>query len=282
MESHRKVFNIFAFVLIGLCLSLIESQLTNTDLQYIKQTLHKSQGENGYFGKSLENTYKAVYSLKALNESVENFPKICREIDYEARNKVDINILSLDKILGCRLNLPQPQQISEDSLNTEILEDLYAAVQLAEASGSNVDWLKLFENLKKFVNVENLFSPNLEKKVTSLTSTVQGLSLMTSIKNQLVNNTDIDELLINIIQATHKQYTLLREDLGLFSEEGVSTIRLNSEFAAALVNLRSLVNFENFDGLLAKILNYLLRFRYDYQSIDGCYQLIRGLSVLLK
>ena len=85
---------------------------------------------------------------------------------------------------------------------------------------------------------------------------------------------------MNLVQAVYKQFSLIRDDIGLFSEEGVASIRLNSEFVSALSPLTGLVKIENFESLLAKILNYLVTFKYDYSGVESIYYLVRGINVI--
>ena len=284
MDPNPRLLSFIAFFIICIGLNLVTSQLTLTDINYIKNSLQKNQEENGLFGKSLDNTYRAIYSLKAMGENVEHIPKICREISFEAMNGLDLNILKIDELLGCKLTLTKPQEILEENLANLSLETLYKTVRIAEKTGAKLNWSLLFENLKAFLTEENLFASVTGHKESSLLSTAHGLHLLTSIHNKITNTTksEVQDYLVNVAQALYKQFTLIREDIGIFSEEGVSTIRLNSEFASALAPLRSIVQIENFDGLLAKVLNYLVTFKYDYTGIDSIYYLVKGIYVSTK
>jgi hypothetical protein len=279
MDYHRRIISLISFLLISL--SLIEAQLTSTDVQYIKQSLLKNQEDNGLFGKSLENTYKAIFSLKSLGENVEHVAKICREISFEAINRVNLEIIEIDQLLGCKLTLPASQEVSSESIKNQSLETIYNSVRTAEILRSKVDWAGLFQTVINYLTEDNLFSSTFEQKEMSLISTVKGLHLLTSIRHNFGNNTsEVDETLLNVVQSVYKQFNLIRDDIGLFSQEGVESIKLNSEFASALSPLAGLVQIDNFESLLAKILNYLVTFKYDYSGIESIYYIVKGINVM--
>jgi hypothetical protein len=270
-------------LLMALLCEFTLTQLTPTDMTYIKKTLQASQDEaTGLFDKSAEKTYKAAFALKTLGENVNNVPKICREISFEAMNGVTNEILALDELINCKLNMELQKELKDDDFLKLDLNALYKKVSLANKSNAKFNWSAVYEVTKSYLNAnDKLFSNTNTDLKSSLASTATGLKLLSLVHANLPeeNKKEVQDLLTTIVQTLQKEFQLVRDDIGLFTEDGVASLKLNSEFAEALYSVKSIVDFENFEELLIKILNYLVTFKYDYTGLDNIYYLVKGINV---
>lgn len=283
MESISNRGIIYLLILSIIC-NYSLSQLTQTDTNYIKKSLLASQDETtGLFNKSADLTYKAAYSLKTLGENINNIPKICREISFEAMNKMTIEIVQLDELLNCKLNLDLIKEIRDEDLIKLDLNSLYEKIYLGSKSKAKFNWSTVYDITKTYVNSkENLFSNSSIELKSSLISTATGLKLLSMIHSNISEESqknEVKELITLIVHNSQKEFQIIRDDIGLFTEEKVPSLKLNSEFAQALKSVKPIVSFDNFEELLLKILNYLVTFKYDYTGIENIYYLVNGINV---
>src|SRR5690349_5323592 len=103
MKINLKTVLLFSLVF-AITIDSIQTQLNPSDLNYMKKFLLSSQDETtGLFSKSVQATYKSVFALKTLGESIPHLPKICREVSFEAMNKLTLEIVELNNLLDCKL-----------------------------------------------------------------------------------------------------------------------------------------------------------------------------------
>jgi len=279
--------SMITIVILLLVLSLVNSQLTQTDTNYLKKSLLSLQDEKtGLFSNNLQNTLKAVYSLKFLNEQIPQVPKICRDVSFESLNESNENMFLLNELLACNLefkNLPTELRDEElTQLASVSLSELFSRVSfVGYRLKGRVNWDLLLDNLRGFFTEGKLLSEINGGKTSSLLSTVKGLKHLTWI-HQNGSETVKEEthsLIVEIVKNLQGEFQLIRDDMGLFTEARVSSLQLNSEFADAFTSVRNVVNIENIEELLHKILNYLVTFKYDYYGLENVYYLLRGIEV---
>jgi hypothetical protein len=283
MESISYRGILYVLILAIVC-NYSLGQLTPTDMNYIKKSLQASQDETtGLFNKSADLTFKAAYSLKTLGENINNIPKICREISFEAMNKITIEIVQLDELLNCKLNFDLPKEIRDEELLKLDLNSLYEKVSLGAKANAKINWSAVYDVTKTYIHTkENLFSNSSIELKSSLINTATGLKLLSLIHGKLseeAQKNEVKDLITSIVQTLQKEFQIIRDDIGLFTEEKVPSLKLNSEFAQALQSIKPIVNFENFEELLLKILNYLVTFKYDYTGVENIYYLVKGINV---
>jgi hypothetical protein len=194
-------------------ISLISSQLTPTDINYIKKTVLSSQDEStGIFSKSLDTTYKSVYVLQSLDEQVPLIPKICREISFEIMNKVTEDIINLNEALNCKL--PITGDIKDEQLLNINLDILYPRALLAKYLKSPVNWSLLFDNVKAYMTDLKVFSNVNGSGTSSILSTAYGLKLFSLIHEQIkdaeIKNAIIEEI-HNVLISLVKEMQTLRD-----------------------------------------------------------------------
>jgi len=216
MDS-KNIFSRSLVLMLCLCITSIISQLTNTDINYIKNFIISQQEEsNGVFGKSYDNTYKAIFSLKLLNEPVPLIPKICREISFEAMNEITMQLMDINELLNCKINF-EHQYAGTDfdiKLNSD-LETIFKRVNMAVKLQlqAKINWEILFENLKAFITPEKLFSNINGSGRQSLISTAYGLKLLTLINENVGEKykEEVRKEIILIFTNIQSEFQLLRD-----------------------------------------------------------------------
>jgi hypothetical protein len=215
MKSRKNILKpIFYFIfLLFIVTKTINSQLSSTDLNYIKKTLLSAQEEsNGLFGKSIEITYKSIASLKLINEPIPHSSKICREISFEMTNQPTIELLELNEILNCNLNFNNlPSEMKDEEMMNLNLETLYKRVLLFNKSNAQIKWDLLFENIKAFITSGKLFSNQNGSTRYSLLSTAYGLKMLYLIHNNLKTDALVNKEIVYVMTNIQKEFQLLRE-----------------------------------------------------------------------
>jgi hypothetical protein len=204
--------NLLKFFFITLLILIVNTQLSFNDLNYIKKTILNSQKENGLFLNSIESTYQSVYVLKVLNEKIPEIPKICKEAHFESMKEISSSLVKLNELLNCKIqmNFEMKSEDFENLTNFDI-NTVHEKIFLWK-NLENVEWKDVFEKIKTFITVENLFSLFSNTKISSLDATVKGLQIMEILHEktqdeELKNN--IKNKISSVMQAFQGEFQLL-------------------------------------------------------------------------
>lgn len=290
-KCNLKTFILFC-LLLAITIESINAQLNSSDINYIKRNLLALQDETtGLFEKSVVSTYKSVFTLITLNETINNLPKICREISFEAMNAITVEIVQLNTLLDCKLTITPPLNTFDDnSISSGSLEEVYNRVTLAHLLNATVNWGLLFDNVKAFINSDSRLFTNLNGKSelskSSLLSTAHGLRLLTLIYENFQGKPDdkqaVKEQIKVISDNLIKEFQNVKEETGFFSEHDVSTVRLNSAILSVLPYVNAASPIDKFEEIMSRIVNYLTEYKYANTSVNNIYYLIRGLKAALN
>lgn len=271
----------FPFIML---LGLINSQLTSTDYNYMKSTILSMQDESkGMFGNSVDSTYKAVYSLKLLNEAVPNASRICREISFEGMNEVTYEILKINDLLNCKQSFEGPKQFKAEDMQNVDLQTFYTRTLIAKKFNLPINWPNMYDTLKGFLTKDKIFSNHRGSKDNSLESTAYGLRLLALIYQNSGEDVkpEIRETIKKVFSSLQQEFQLLSDNIGLFQANDVTSIKINSLLVEAIRDAHSIVKIDNYEELLSKILNYLITYKYGYSNLDNIYYLLKAIDVSL-
>lgn len=270
--------------LLGSLIQISLSQLTSTDLNYIKKTVTGLQDEkSGLFSNSVQSTYKAILVLKGLDMEISHVPKICRELNYALVNGNTAEISDLNTILSCKIDeAPYTKAAMNPNFN---LNELFNFVDFSSKFGmiavGRADFRKLLETFK--IKENKLFSNTSdETRRASLLSTSHGLRIL-SILYEVSDPEEKDAIkkdLHSITKNLLKEFQNMNDETGLFIEAGVSSLYLNSEILEALERVHKISPIDNFFNTEFKMLNYFLTFKYEYTNLENIFNLVKALDNL--
>lgn len=216
-SNLRQLSNkaIFLFSLLFTLFSLVFSQLSQNDLNYIQKTILSDQDENtGVFGKSYLTTFKSVKILEILKIQVPNQSKICRDLGYETKNPVKLEFVELNQILDCKHEFLNLEELKIENLQNLNLASLYEKLIVINKLKMPIDWKSIFENLLLFKDGNEFFS-NVKNGYANLSNTVQALHLFTIMYKDENLSQELKENAKSQIASTfinmQKEFQLLRE-----------------------------------------------------------------------
>ena len=214
-------------ILLFATLNYVISQLSDSDISHIVKTIKEDQNDKtGLFSNEIDSTYKAIFSLKNLEENIPLSSKICRELSFDLNNNANKVLLESNELLNCKLEINDEtfmKNFDVVNANNLSLKTLYERVELEhKLKRLNGEKLKqYFETAKTFLNSENLFTG-------SANSNIEGESVL------LVNSYGIR--LVGIIVTN-------TEDLEI-RKNGTSLIKkISSNLNKFFYELKDVINF---------------------------------------
>jgi len=210
-----KTKTFFLITFLSSILTIVFSQLSQSDLNYIQKTILSDQDEStGIFGKSYLTSYKSVKILEILKIQIPNQSKICRDLGYETKNPVKLEYIELNTILDCKHEFTNFEELKVENLHTLNLSSLYEKLLVLHKLKKEVDWIKIHENITAFKDGDNLFS-NVKNGYSNLANTVQALHLYTIIYKDSSISQDLKEQVKGQISSTFgsmlKEFQHLKE-----------------------------------------------------------------------
>ncbi len=206
--------NAFIMVICSAIISTVYSQLTSNDINFMKKTIMSFQDEtNGIFDKSLDTTFKSIYSLKMLNQEIPLRSRICKEISFEAMNGYSVEMLKINNLLNCQITFENIIQLSAEKMMNTDFETLNNRFDSAKILGEKINYELLFENLKGFVTDKNLFSNVNGSNKGLLMITTRGIKMLTEIHKNMEG-----EIKDEVGKMIVLMFTNIQNDFQLISE----------------------------------------------------------------
>jgi hypothetical protein len=205
----------FLLAILYSVISLVSSQLFQSDLNYIQKTIVSDQDEStGIFGKSYLRTFKSLKILEILKFQIPNQSKICRDLGYETKNPVKLEYIELNNMLDCKHDFINLEELKSENLVNLNLSSLYEKLLITHKLTKPIDWKSVNENLTTFKNADDFFS-NGKGGHSNLANTVQALHLLTIMYKETSVEQELKESAKAQISATFanllKEFQLLRE-----------------------------------------------------------------------
>lgn len=205
----------FIFAIVYSVMSIVMSQLSQSDLNYIQKTILADQDEStGLINKSYLATFKSVKISEILKFQIPNQSKICRDLGYETKNPVKLEYIELNNLLDCKHDFTNLDELKSENLINLNLASLYEKLLITHKLKKPIDWKIIHENLIAFKDADDLFS-NVKGGYSNLANTVQALHLLTIIHKEANLSQDLREnakTQISVSFATMlKEFQLLRE-----------------------------------------------------------------------
>ena len=274
--------NIFYFIILFL---LANSQLTIQDKDSLEKfILHGQSKSTGLFFEKInpyKHTKEAISVLKNLGLDVKYKKEICRHI--QNIKEIDINVISIDKLLDCKSEF---KNYKPDFTKSK-LSELYNEGKAMELL--NIDqWENLFKKLKNFLVQENGKFSLLkikENKKKTIFATALGAELLSLIANKSPElKNEVLPLLKKSVDSLMKAFSELSDDMIVFLERGEGNYRLNYHVIKAVKDAKKTgVEIDKLNQHLYKLLNYFNTFKYEMiSSIDIAYYLLEIYKLLEK
>ena len=272
-------------LILPLLFFIINSQLTIQDKEAIEKFILQNQSKNtGLFFEAtnpFKNSKEAISVLKILGLDVKHKKEICKKLSEI--KEVDINIVSIDKLLECKMNFKD----YKPNLSKSKLPDLYSEAQIMNRL--NIDqWKDLYKRLKPFVAQEfgkfSLYKIK-DNKRKSIFGTALGAELLTIIASKSADlKPEILPLLQKSIDSLMKSATEVSEDMIVFLEKDLGCYELNYHVIKAIKEARKIgVTINLFNNKLYELLNYFNTFKYEMISnVDNTYYLLSIYKLLEK
>ena len=265
----------FRIIILLICVSLTFTQLTQSDISYIKNYILSNQNQqNGIFFENKENSFKetreAIESLLILNEKIPNQELICKTILNE--KNVNYNIIKINSDLNCKNDLSS-KFIPNKTTNSieELYYDFKAANLLNHKSLS-----ELYKSSKEFLsnNKFSKFKNVIRKK--SIFATSLGIEIFSIAYEKLSEEkNNIKENLKEIINSLQSAQTDVSDNMVIFSERDISIYKLNNHALKAIKLSKKIASIKNFNDYLFKSVNYFKTFKYEFiNNIESLYYLL--------
>ena len=272
-------------ILLPFLFLLINSQLSIQDKESIEKFILQGQSKNtGFFFEKtnpFKHTKEAISVLNLLGLEVKHKKEICKKISEI--KEIDINIVSIDKLLGCKRDF---KNYKPDFSKSKLI-DLYNEGKIIDIL--NLDqWNDLYKKLKNFLVQENgkfsLFKIS-ENKKRSIIATSLGIELLSLISNKNPDlKSEVLPLLKKSTDALMKSYSELNDDMIVFLEKNIGNYRLNYHVIKAIKDAKKAgVEIDLLNNNLYKLLNYFNTFKYEMISnVDNAYYLLNIYKLLEK
>ncbi len=178
-------------IIVLVLFTLTLAQLNENDKNIIKNNLLTFQDEaSGIFNKNLQDTYKAVFALSAINVQIPNVSRICKDLSFESEhNQVTSEHIELNKLLNCKLTLTNAKGLENEYSNIKQLHEDFTTNYLL---GNKIDYNGVWKKLSEFYVDTNQFVNSKEDTAYSLRSTGYGLHIISKIYSKLSNDTRND------------------------------------------------------------------------------------------
>ena len=275
MSSIKILF--VKLLLFQILLIKLNSQLTIQDKENIEKYILQGQSKStGLFfedAEVLKHTREAISILKILELEVKHKTEICKHISNI--NEIDHNVVLINKLLNCKLNLKS----YTPTLNKNKLFELYHQAQIMEELGIN-QWNDVYKKVINFYSQgEGKFSlfKIREKKDKSILATAIGIELFCLIatKQPELKN-EIVPFLQKSVNVLMKSYSQLSEDMIVFIEKKVGVYHLNYQvIKAANAAIKLGIKIGLYYNQFYKMLNYFNTFKYEMISkVDNTYYLL--------
>jgi hypothetical protein len=264
---------------------LITSQLTIQDKKLVENFLNQGQNKaSGLFfekSNSLKGTKEAIYVLQSLGLEVKNKEQICKELSNT--KEIDINYISINKFLDCKLSL---KNYKPDFNKNKLIELYNIAHEMDETNLKQ--WSDLFKRVKNFYyQGEGKFSlfKIKEKKEKSLLATALGVEIFCLIATKDPSlKSEIMPFLEKSVPLLMGSYSEISQNMIVYIEKRVGAYLLNSHVIAATKAAKKLgIEISSFNNHLYKLLNYFNTFKYEIISnVDNTYYLVQIYKELEK
>ena len=224
--------NIFYFIILFF---LANSQLTIQEKDLLEKfILHGQSKSTGLFFEKInpyKHTKEAISVLKILGLDVKYKKEICKHI--QNIKEIDVNIISIDKLLNCKSEFKNYKPDFTKSKLSEIYNEGKAMELL------NIDeWKDLFKKIKNFLVQENGKFSLLklkENKKRTIFATALGAELLSLIANKSPDlKHEILPLLQKSVDSLMKAFSELSDDMIVFLERGEGNYRLNYHVIKAI------------------------------------------------
>ena len=272
-------------ILLPFLFLLINSQLSIQDKESIEKFILQGQSKNtGFFFEKtnpFKHTKEAISVLNLLGLEVKHKKEICKKISEI--KEIDINIVSIDKLLGCKRDF---KNYKPDFSKSKLI-DLYNEGKIIDILNLN-QWNDLYKKLKNFLVQENgkfsLFKIS-ENKKRSIIATSLGIELLSLISNK---NPDLKSEILPLLKKSTdtlmKSYSELNDDMIVFLEKNIGNYRLNYHVIKAIKDAKKAgVEIDLLNNNLYKLLNYFNTFKYEMISnVDNAYYLLNIYKLLEK
>ena len=287
--SQFQIYKSFINILIlSFLFLMVNSQLTIQDKETIEKFILQNQSKStGLFFESSEpykHTKEAISIFKDLGLQIKHKKEICKKISEI--KEVDINIVSIDKLLECKTDF---QNYKPNFTKTKLLELYYEAQIMDILNINNINnWKDLYKKLKHFLVEEkgkfSLFKIKESKKKTIIATAI-GVEILSLISNKVEDlKIEILSLMKKSVDSIMKSSSELSDDMIVFNEKNIGNYRLNYHIISAIKAAKKLgVDIPLFNSKLYKLLNYFNTFKYEMiSSIDNTYYLIKIYKLLEK
>ena len=150
--SQFQIYKSFINILIlSFLFLMVNSQLTIQDKETIEKFILQNQSKStGLFFESSEpykHTKEVISIFKDLGLQIKHKKEICKKISEI--KEVDINIVSIDKLLECKTDF---QNYKPNFTKTKLLELYYEAQIMDILNINNINnWKDLYKKLKHFL-----------------------------------------------------------------------------------------------------------------------------------
>ena len=273
-------------IFLPLLFFLIKSQLTIQDKETIEKFILQNQSKStGFFFENLnplKDSKSAISVLKILSLDVKHKKEICKKLSD--LKEIDIDIVSIDKLLECKLNFKS----FKPDLNKSKLVELYNEAQVMNILNIN-QWKDLYKKLKQFLVQENgkfSLAKIKENKKKTIIATALGAQLLTMIAEKSEDlKTEILPLLQKSVDSLMKSFTEISEDMIVFLEKNVGgNYRINYHVIKAIKDAKKIgVKIDALNHHLYKLLCYFNTFKYEMiSSVDNTYYLLNIYKLLEK
>lgn len=279
--------NITIFVLI--LLSFINSQLTRSDISYIKKVITNLRDtKTGLFSESDDMlNLIAVESLQLINEDVNKKP-FCRELDL-SKEEPNYPRVVLNELLQCEIKFLVKKQIQENpfAMLSEIqdISELSLAITLLRKLNINLDAETLYQKIKLYRTKLMLYSAKEESGVPSILASTEAIKLISSLYTEATKSELKEELKSEIkviIQEMEGFLQVLGEDISAFTEINVDSLILNSKVLEAFSQISNseIVDEEYLESINYKLLNFFLKFKHNATSLEKIHALLSSFKSL--
>ena len=155
--------------------------------------------------------------MKVLNERIPENNKICKEVHFETMKEVTNNLIELNEMLKCKIEIDVEMKEGElETLND--ISSIYEKVLICRKA-KNVDWIDLYTKIKPYINKSGLFSASKQKSSkASLDATVNGLEILQIIDEKVTEEVsgDVKNSIKAVIEGLKTEFQQLANVITIY------------------------------------------------------------------